>query len=56
MADVSACSDNNCTLFHKCYRAQCEKNPYWQSYIVWDENAKEEHLIGKCDYFWEIRQ
>ena len=49
MADISMCTDKECTLKETCYRFKATPG-YWQSY------ADFKQVNGKCDYYWQLKE
>ena len=51
MADISMCSNKECTLKETCYRQKAYKNKYLQAYGSFKQDDN-----GKCDYYWKINE
>jgi len=48
MADITKCTNKNCTLKNECYRFTAPVNEYRQSYFT--TNPKQ--IDGECKEFW----
>ena len=49
MADITMCKEETCPLKMKCFRYRATPDPYWQVYLVKDDNS----LVGEeCDSKW----
>ena len=51
MADISMCKDEKCFNYTRCYRAQAEPNPYWQSYFVNSPKS-----MDGCQFYWPMEE
>lgn len=51
MSDITKCTNEECPLRHKCYRAQAKPHEYRQSYAMFeiDEN-------DKCEHYWPMEE
>ncbi len=51
MPDITMCEDKKCFNYTRCYRAQAEPNPYWQSYFIQSPKS-----MDGCQYFWPMEE
>lgn len=53
MTDITKCSNENCPMKNRCWRAQAPSNPYYQSYSNFEDSLKEnEDGVKVCDAFY----
>ena len=50
MADISMCTNHECSLKDTCYRYLAKPNKYWQSYI------KAEPVDNECEFYWKYNK
>ena len=52
MADITMCSDKDCSKKESCYRYNAKINECWQAYF--GNSPRKEN--GDCEFYWKMKK